>query len=80
MEMEMRQGRADKSGREGWKVEPKPKAVHESAAADLGMAVQYEKKDLYGGQGFKGPAPDRPALGPGGGRTIHHSGSQGKHK
>jgi hypothetical protein len=80
MEHNMRQGRADKSGKESWKTEPKPKSVHESAAAQLGLSVQFEKKPLQDGQGYKPPGPTTAAAGPGGGRTIHPCGSQGHHK
>lgn len=76
----MRQGRADKDGRASWKREPIPKAVHETAVAELGRAVQYPKSPFYGGEGLKHSAPSSPTPGPGGGRTIHRSGSQGKHR
>ena len=76
----MKQGRADKDGRESWKREPNPKAVHESTVAQLGASVQFEKKPLYAGEGYKPSGPTPTVSGPGGGRTIHHSGSQGKHK
>jgi hypothetical protein len=79
MEITMKQGRASSNVREG-KREPISKAVHETAAAELGRAVQYEKKDLYGGKGFKASGPSPAAARPGGGRTIHRSGTQGKHK
>jgi len=75
----MKQGRADKSGRESWKREPNPKAVHETAVAELGRAVQYKKEDFYGGRGYKGSSPRPASAGPGGGRTIHRSGTQGRH-
>lgn len=75
----MKQGRA---GRDEIfrKREPISHKVHESAVADLGSAVQYKKEPLYAGQGLKHPGPSPSRAGPGGGRTIHHSGSQGKHK
>lgn len=76
----MKQGRADKDGRSGGKREPIPKAVHETAVSELGRAVQYPKEDLYAGKGYKGASPRPAAAGPGGGRTIHRSGSQGKHR
>lgn len=76
----MKQGRADKDGREGWKREPIPKAVHETAVSELGRAVQFDKSPLYGGKGLEHNRPGSPTPGPGGGRTIHRSGSQGKHK
>lgn len=75
----MRQGKASRDVHEG-KREPNPKAVHESAAAQLGRAVQFEKSPLYGGQGLKSSSPRPAAAGPGGGRTIHPHGTQGRHK
>ena len=75
----MKQGRADKSGRESWKTEPKPHAIHESAVAQQGLAVQFQKKDLQAGEGYKPPGPKPAAAGPGGGRTIHRAGTQGRH-
>ena len=62
------------------KREPIPKAVHETAVSELGRAVQYTKSPFYGGQGLKPPGPSPSRAGPGGGRTIHSHGSQGKHK
>lgn len=76
----MKQGRADRDGRESGKREPNPKAVHETAVAELGRAVQYTKSPFYAGQGYKPPGPRPSTPGPGGGRTIHRSGSQGNHK
>lgn len=75
----MKQGRADKDGRESWKREPNPKAVHETAVSELGRSLQYRKEDFYGGKGLTHPGPKPAAAGPGGGRTIHRSGTQGRH-
>ena len=75
----MRQGRASKDSRSGGKREPNPKAVHETAVSELGRAVQYKKEDLYGGRGYKASSPRPASAGPGGGRTIHRSGTQGRH-
>ena len=76
----MRQGRADKSGRESWKTEPKPQVAHPEGVAQEGLAVQFRKTPVIGGQGFKPPGPRPAAEGPGGGRTIYRSGSQAHHK
>lgn len=76
----MKQGRADKDGRASWKREPIPHAVHETAVSELGRAVQYPKSPWSGGKGLDHPHPRPATAGPGGGRTIHRSGSQGKHK
>jgi hypothetical protein len=75
----MRQGRATRDSDAGRKREPIVKKVHESAVADLGAAVQYKKEELYAGKGYQPPGPRPARAGPGGGRTIHRSGSQGKH-
>jgi hypothetical protein len=75
----MKQGRSssDTSFR---KREPIPKAVHETAVSELGRAVQYTKSPFYGGKGLTHSSPSPSRAGPGGGRTIHSHGSQGKHK
>jgi len=72
---------------QGWKVEPKAKAVNPASAAQLGRAEQFRKPPLEQGPGYttkpqgstgiagarQGPA----ALGPGGNsRTIFKAGSQ----
>lgn len=76
----MKQGKADKSGKESWKVEPKNKAVQEEGIAEYGLAQGFKPRMLFGGPSFKQDQPSRNSLGPGGGRTIYASGSQGKHK
>ena len=76
----MRQGRADKDGRASWKVEPKPKAGNPEGVAQMGMALAFKHRPVLEGRGYAPPGPMNSALGPGGGRTIHPSGSQGKHK
>jgi hypothetical protein len=76
----MRQGHASKEGRASWKVEPKPHAASPEGVGQMGMALAFKHTPMMGGKGYTPPGPDRPALGPGGGRTIHPSGSQGKHK
>jgi hypothetical protein len=76
----MKQGRADKSGIESRKRDPIPHAVHETAAAQLGLTVQFEKKPLQAGMGYRGSNVSPARAGPGGGRTIHPCGTQGKHK
>jgi hypothetical protein len=76
----MKQGRADKSGIESRKRDPIPHKVHESAVAQLGLSVQFEKKPLQAGEGYRGSNVTPARAGPGGGREIHPHGSQGKHK
>lgn len=77
----MKQGRADKSGAAGRKVEPVSKGDSPGAVDNFGQALAYRG----GGQlateaAFQGPRPPKQGIGPGGGRTVHHSGSQGKHR
>jgi hypothetical protein len=77
------------SGKAGWKVEPKPKAVSVPAAAQIGRSEQFAKGPLETGPGYKtkpmsatgvGKATTRPDTpGPGSGRTTYASGSQGKY-
>jgi hypothetical protein len=62
------------------KREPISKAVHETAVSELGRAVQHTPSPLYGGKGLTHSNPSPSRAGPGGGRTIHAHGSQGKHK
>jgi hypothetical protein len=77
-EMKMKQGKSSET--DFRKREPIPKAVHETAVSELGRSVQYTKSPFYGGQGLKPPGPSPSRAGPGGGRTIHPHGTQGKHK
>jgi hypothetical protein len=76
--MKMKQGKS--SDTQFRKREPIPKAVHETAASELGRAVQYTKSPLYGGKGLDHSHPSPSRAGPGGGRTIHPHGTQGKHR
>ncbi len=75
----MKQGRAD-TKHESYKRDPIPHKIHESAVAQQGLAVQFEKKPLQAGPGFDKSSFTRSVPGPGGGREIHPHGSQGKHK
>jgi len=77
----MKQGRASKSGRESWKVEPKSRIVDIEDVSNLGLSRPWRKdEDVVEGLGLNPTKTNRPALGPGGGRTVYRSGSQGKHK
>ena len=79
----MRQGRADKSGNAGWKTEPKAKGVDVCGVSEWGRALTWEAPDRDRAdteQGYNVRGPTRATPGPGGGRTIHRSGSQGHHK
>jgi hypothetical protein len=73
----MKQGRADRSGSAGRKVEPNPKAVSPCAVSELGSALGNVKggrlitsEPLYEGKGYKAPMS---------GSSNHKSGSQGRH-
>ena len=77
----MKQGRADKSGRESWKIEPISRKVDIEDVSNLGLSRAWRKdEDVVEERGFNPTTTNRPNLGPGGGRTIHPHGSQGKHK
>lgn len=76
----MKQGRAE-TKREGWKTEPQSHKGDICGVSNLGLSRPWRKdEDVTEGSGFNPTRTDRPNLGPGGGRTIYHSGSQGKHK
>lgn len=71
----MKQGQATHSGMGSTKTEPVSKAVNPGAVADIGNQQRYAKGNgpipLYEGRGLQAPMAAS---------TIHHSGSQGKHK
>jgi hypothetical protein len=54
--------------------------MSKDAAAQLGQQTAYPKDELLRGRGYsgrpKGPSDNVAAVGVGGGRTIHQSGSQ----
>lgn len=75
----MKQGRAE-TKREGWKTEPHSTKANLDGVSNLGLSRQFRKEEALDGPGFNPTTTSRPALGPGGGRTVHPSGSQGKHK
>jgi len=61
------------------KAEPKPHAMSKDAATQLGLSTAYPKAELVRGRGYavpQGPTDNVKAVGVGGGRTIHESGSQ----
>lgn len=76
----MKQGRSDHSGRQSWKTEPKPKVVDPDSLGSFGLSTQFQKPAMFEGRGYSAPGPTSATPGPGGGRTIHRSGSQGHHK
>ena len=68
----MKQGRATTSGMGSQKREPIAHAVNPVAVAEEGIIeVRHTSLPLYEGRGLEAPMQ---------GTTIHHSGSQGKHK
>lgn len=67
----MKQGQATHSSMGSTKVEPKAHEVCPEYAADLGLARAYTKVPMYEGRGLEAPMA---------GTTVHHTGSQGKHK
>jgi hypothetical protein len=76
----MRQGRADRSGRYGSKVEPKPYAWNPGGVGQLGQMQgshvtsdrdsDYRGDPLKGGRGFKAPSIKS---------QSHNRGSQGRY-
>jgi hypothetical protein len=66
----MKQGHAHSSGPASHKVEPKAQAVNVPTVAQKGIAVAFEKKELFKGRGYEAPKA---------GGEVHHCGSQGKH-
>lgn len=84
----MRQGRASRDNNDGWKREPRPRAIVPAGVAQLGQrqgnhvteqgSTRYGGVDMAGGKGYKAPSGPAASSGVGGGRDIHRSGSQGK--
>jgi len=67
----MKQGRADKSGHGGYKVEPKSQAVHPGGVSQIGVAIDPRNhQPMYEGRGYHAPKA---------GHQVHHRGSQGRH-
>jgi hypothetical protein len=61
------------------KAEPKPHGASPAGASQLGQQTAYIKDELVRGKGYAnpvGPTDNVKAVGVGGGRTIHQSGSQ----
>ena len=68
----MKQGRASSSHVGSTKVEPTSHAVNPAAVAEEGIIqVRHTSLPLYEGRGLEAPHSAT---------TIHHSGSQGKHR
>lgn len=68
----MKQGQAQSSGTASTKREPIAHAVSPAAVSEIGIhQVRSTSLPLYEGRGLEAPMQ---------GTTIHHCGSQGKHK
>jgi hypothetical protein len=63
------------------KVEPRAKAVSPAGVSHLGTSQFLGREPLYEGRGYNAPVGPTNTLvsGPGGGRTVMKSGSQGTH-
>ena len=87
----MKQGQADIKGPRDQKVEPRPKIKSPAAVSYLGNAKgdhatdsgdftpNYPNMNLGNGFSPNGPVEGWDGVGPGAGRVIRSSGSQGKH-
>jgi hypothetical protein len=76
----MKQGHADKSGLHR-EMKPRPivQAIKPGFASQIGTAMDPKAiTSQSDGKSFRGPAADTYKAGPGGGRTVHKHGSQGK--
>lgn len=55
----------------GGKTDPRSNRVSETAVSQLGESVAYKAPMLYEGKGVEAPKASS---------TIHHGGTQGRHK
>lgn len=67
----MKQGSATHDGRASTKVEPKSMGMNPAGVSQFGEALGYRGESVHEGRGLKAPMASS---------TIHHGGSQGKHK
>lgn len=69
----MKQGQASQTGMAAGKVEPKSRAVSPAGADQLGQKVATVSgyKPLHVGRGYEAPKAAN---------SVHHCGSQGKHR
>jgi hypothetical protein len=70
------------SHRSAPKAEPKAHAMSVERASQIGATVSFRKPPLQEGKGYEPPygiTDPVKAVGVGGGREIHKSGSQGQH-
>jgi hypothetical protein len=87
----MKQGQADRKGPTGQKVEPKSTAISPAAVSYLGIAKgdhtfqgdianpNYPNMNLGNGYSPGKSVPGWDGEGPGAGRVVRNSGSQGKY-
>jgi hypothetical protein len=63
------------------KFEPRAKAMSVERVSQIGATVSFRKPPLEEGRGYNAPVGPTSTLvsGPGGGRTVMKSGSQGQH-
>jgi hypothetical protein len=63
------------------KIEPRAREMNVAAVSQLGASTRFLKEDLEKGRGYNPPVGPTNNLvsGPGGGRTVMKSGSQGCH-
>jgi len=63
------------------KVEPRAKAINPAGVSHIGISQFLGKEPIYEGRGFNAPVGPTSTMvsGPGGGRTVMKSGSQGLH-
>ena len=87
----MKQGRASRTTYYPPTNHPSVRVVHPGGVDQMGqqMGNHTDRGDtgkgnpatpVFGGKGFEPGRPAAQHAGPGGGRTVHHSGSQGKHR
>lgn len=67
----MKQGTGNNSNM-GQKREPIVHAINPKAVAEIGVSQFKSNEQMSAGRGFTAPQPV--------GKTIHHGGSQGRHK
>lgn len=67
----MKQG-PSKSSDGGRKREPISHAISPGGVSQIGLAQGVRPESIHAGRGFSAPGPS--------GTTVHHGGSQGKHR
>jgi hypothetical protein len=87
----MKQGRADKTTTDHKVAHPTTHDMSPRGVSQYGYATgsrltstgHYTTENsalpIKQGRGYEGPTPPAQGVGPGGGRTVHKSGTQGRH-